>query len=480
MLQTTMENIEQLKLPGSFRNVNTAPSIPTVIADAMELIVRLGERYLWADCLCIVQNDYAQKHVLIQQMDRVYNDAFASIVAVAGEDAASGLPGICQSPRTPHLLAGFFGHHFVATLEKDDGSLDNVLKTSIYDSRAWTFQERLMSRRCLYFAKHQIYFQCSKLVATDLCLYNPPATGGDNNHLKNVNPLIYCNARNWYSSYVELVQMYTKRRMSYSQDALNAFSGIMSLFETQFEMEFIMGLPRNLIPDCLLWLRWDYSVGLERRSLTGEGNQFPSWCWAGWEGQVKFFLTRPSSAEEQLYICEWQPHHTLESPSRLASAQVSENHMGDELDTSLHRDSRFLAIKSSVVHPSKYRYKEETDDKVGYFITDTSGRICGLIFLECIVALERLNDLDPDYGPLQEFLLVSKLSEASSWLLDLAYAEYGVGHRMDEIYSDVGYCTFLVIEHLLEGKYAERFGMGFVAANAWEQAPPQTKEVILG
>lgn len=163
-----MENTEQLKLPGSLRSANTVPSIPTVLADAMELIIHLGERYLWADCLCIVQNDHAQKHVLIQQMDRIYNDAFTSIVAVTGEDAASGLPGVCQSPRTPHLLAGFFGHHFVATLEKDRNSLEQVLDTSGYDSRAWIFQERLLSRRCLYFAKHQMYFQCSKRVTTDL------------------------------------------------------------------------------------------------------------------------------------------------------------------------------------------------------------------------------------------------------------------------------------------------------------------------
>lgn len=225
--------------------------------------------------------------------------------------------------------------------------------------------------------------------------------------------------------------------MSYSQDALNACAGIISLFEAQFKLEFIMGLPRNLFLDCLLWLRLDFSIPLERRTSTGEVNQFPSWCWAGWEGQVQLFLTSPPSADEQMYMCEWYSHKTLESACRLAAAQVSQTDVREEPETSWHRDSRFLTIKSSVVHPSKYRYKEEMEDKVVCFITDTSGRVCGLLFLECIVSLERLNDLDPDFRPLQEFLLISKLSEASSWLVELAHGEFGSGDMMDEVYCDV-------------------------------------------
>jgi hypothetical protein len=475
MLQTTMENIEQLKSPGALKTVGGAmPAMPRVLADAMELLLHLGERYLWADCLCIVQNDYAQKHLLIQQMDRVYSNAFATIAAVAGEDADCGLPGVLRTPRSPYVLAGFFGHHFVATLEDSQDGVFGVLSSSTYDCRAWTFQERLMSRRCLYFAKDQVYFQCSKGISSDVCLYD---NFGMDGRITEINPLVNLKTQNWYNIYIELVKMYTRRRMLFAEDALNAFSGIMSLLENEFQIKFIMGLPNHEFAHCLLWKRSSNSESLVRRKLEGDGYQFPSWCWAGWEGQVKFFLSRQSSSDEKLRELDWQPLQSFDSASQVASDNISQQlqaRVTQESPVHYSRDLRFLSIKSSVVHPSKFKFKKEIDNESGFFITDNSGRICGLLFIDFITDLASLNELDPDYQPLQELLLVSTLVDADSEYIELGWSVEG----LDEEYSEAGFSTFLVIEW--EGKYAERIGMGYVGTNAWERAQPCFKEVVLG
>jgi hypothetical protein len=34
------------------------------------------------------------------------------------------------------------------------------IKSSKWNTRAWTFQERILSRRCLIFVKGRVYFQC--------------------------------------------------------------------------------------------------------------------------------------------------------------------------------------------------------------------------------------------------------------------------------------------------------------------------------
>ncbi|KAM7219426.1 hypothetical protein V8F06_005160 [Rhypophila decipiens] len=70
----------------------------------MMLVKELGERYLWADVLCIVQDDPLQKHQDIKQMDLVYSCATATIVGLHGHNADAGLPGIRPATRKPQVI----------------------------------------------------------------------------------------------------------------------------------------------------------------------------------------------------------------------------------------------------------------------------------------------------------------------------------------------------------------------------------------
>jgi hypothetical protein len=54
----------------------------------------IGERYLWVDSLCIVQDDPQEKHGQIANMDAIYGNAILTINAAAGQDANAGLPGV--------------------------------------------------------------------------------------------------------------------------------------------------------------------------------------------------------------------------------------------------------------------------------------------------------------------------------------------------------------------------------------------------
>jgi Heterokaryon incompatibility protein (HET) len=74
--------------------------LPKVIKDAMELVRLLGERYLWVDSLCIVQDDDDSMHQQIQQMGAIYSAAYITIVAIAGNNAHVGLPGVSLGSRS--------------------------------------------------------------------------------------------------------------------------------------------------------------------------------------------------------------------------------------------------------------------------------------------------------------------------------------------------------------------------------------------
>jgi hypothetical protein len=101
----------------------------------------------------------------MQCMDIIYSKAFAIIVAMHGADAHAGLPGLHPETRTPQQIESIWvsGKSPDLAYREDASSdtpkitmvstpspLDFVLETSVWDSRGWILQERLLSRRCLY------------------------------------------------------------------------------------------------------------------------------------------------------------------------------------------------------------------------------------------------------------------------------------------------------------------------------------------
>jgi len=102
MLRMLKSTLKKYSVAGSLDPQN--PDIPKTISDAMYLVFALGERYLWIDSLCIVQDDTEQKHYYISRMDVIYSNAVATIVALSGKDANAGLPGIRPGSRRPQMI----------------------------------------------------------------------------------------------------------------------------------------------------------------------------------------------------------------------------------------------------------------------------------------------------------------------------------------------------------------------------------------
>lgn len=76
--------------------------LPHTIKNAIVACRRVCHRYLWADMLGIVQDDPDEKKRLNHNMDRVFEGAAVTIIALAGSDAEAGLPGL-QSRVDPPL-----------------------------------------------------------------------------------------------------------------------------------------------------------------------------------------------------------------------------------------------------------------------------------------------------------------------------------------------------------------------------------------
>jgi hypothetical protein len=275
-------NVEQ----DSFGLGSEIGSIPQTIEDAMTVVRELGQRFLFVDSLCIDQRNSTRKLQQIKLMSIIYKGAWATIVALSGECAESGLPRVNMCEKTdsgvvfPQVYSTVDNIRIVSTMP----TLAQQISHSPWDKWAWTLQEALLSWRCLYFTKDQVYC-CESLDDSKCDIFNNPNTspsdfGGGllrNTFVRQPNTgpsMREVNTR--FEKYGELLGMYSSRSMTHDSDAINAFSGILQVLESRYYKNggFCHGLPVTDLRSALLW-EW------EGQSIRRPG--FPPWSWAGWK-----------------------------------------------------------------------------------------------------------------------------------------------------------------------------------------------------
>jgi hypothetical protein len=301
----------------------TPPVLPrkcaTVIEDALKVVKELGFRYLWVDNYCI-SKDSSQRHNQIANMDLVYKNAEVTIIAAAGNDATYGLPGIGSRSRHKQQQVTVQGQKYIMC----QASIGSKSHTSSYPERGWTYQEFFFSRRRLIFSDSQVSFECQHRchpLRQQECMSCPPQAliAGElkgvqrysdhdatdlylrsvsDFHIRSVSRFqIACEPGHSWSPakaaalniFEYHVRQYTKRRLSFDDDALQAVESILNRFANGGSNVYhIQGLPYHAlwwsteesIRLGLLWTHGSTKTPLRRRL------NFPSWSWTGWEGEV--------------------------------------------------------------------------------------------------------------------------------------------------------------------------------------------------
>jgi hypothetical protein len=289
----------------SYKLGEILPTVPATLEDAMVVTRHLGKRYLWADSLCIDQENSVEKAIQIALMSTIYSGAWATIICLSGRSARSGLPrvGTLQGV-VPQLSCEIRGKRLLSVMP----TLSQQISWSPWVSRAWTFQEGLLSPRRLFFTNHQIYFECNSVqcceslddshspfhLASDEqrraaldavpqdSLMGPEDAIGEGvlrDPFRHISSDVEAQfSTDDFERYLTLVHSYTNKKMTHDADSLNAFSAmLMQLAETYYKDGFVQGLPVKDLPRALLW----FHPTLPRRRV-----DFPAWSWAGWAGGV--------------------------------------------------------------------------------------------------------------------------------------------------------------------------------------------------
>ena len=351
---TTRANVLTHILHGGLETA--VDKLPRTIQDAILLVSRLGERYLWIDSLCIVQDSDSSWQLNARAMHLVYGNAYFTICAADG-DSSTGLCAVKPVLRATSLMDplsdGVASMSLDGTQTSEDvyslrpmsaecapgvrlmvtRPLEAVVNDSMWNKRAWTFQERILSRRCLIFAEDRVYFQCRSTGISQDIYTDGKGQGWSldrtNSPLRTLRDLQQRPL--WF--YMKYVGMYTSRNLTKPGDILAAFEGISWLLERYMHAPSLFGIPTSHFDLALLWAPLD-ALRRRRPSLVASlnskntcsqddngncmchfesesfgGKEFPSWSWCGWMGatmEYQFGMIEGCL----LNVREWLKYHT--------------------------------------------------------------------------------------------------------------------------------------------------------------------------
>ncbi|RDW63744.1 hypothetical protein BP6252_11289 [Coleophoma cylindrospora] len=285
-------------------SIGTFPShISRTVTDAITVTRALGYRYLWVDQYCIPQNDEAKKKEQLELMGLIYQKSVLTIIAAGGNSAESGLPGVGSTPRakmpwvaiqstlesasqTPRI------HTFAPALESFGLA---EMEGSRWNTRAWTFQETILSRRRLIFTPAQVLFKCG-VSSTQECIRETEGAdlaweGFDLPLVKDVSRRKEVSQIQYFEN---IVSDYVRRHLTFETDAYNAFLGMLEWFKSLPDpINNLYAIPMlsegsDIDPNhvlslglCWRWYRHSF-VAVRQQSHILRRKCFPSWSWIGW------------------------------------------------------------------------------------------------------------------------------------------------------------------------------------------------------
>lgn len=316
--------------------------IPASIQDAVRVTVGLGFKWLWVDSLCIVQDDQEEMAQQIALMPKIYSEASLTIIASkaakatdgflgnmdfpgSGEDIAFKIPCVGRSDSLSERPARGAVYAFDANQDSIWWKRWKAMDLEPLEKRGWTFQEHWLSSRILEFRTSQVRLTCFNSLSYDISGYPKYFRDGwdwrarrmdwdvqttrDNGELyKTSSEAKGTRMYQWTgecaridstgyersAQFYRMVEAYTERELSNSQDRILAISGVAEVFRQALSDEYLAGIWKESLPLGLLW-RVGSEWGLREAVVSGKPQsrpaqyQAPSWSWAAINSQVSFW-----------------------------------------------------------------------------------------------------------------------------------------------------------------------------------------------
>ena len=374
--------------------------LPKSFKDAIRITHSIGLRYLWIDCLCIIQDSVDDWTTESAVMGRIYEGACCTILAAAAATAHEG----CFWQRNPLSYSpcrvagnaedGLFACDARTTLNQ---SFDKPLYR-----RAWTFQERLLSARVIEFHRFGVEWRCRLGTASEFqpygegflvkdaetnrsTIFGPDARHKPLSIYQNgefrafarllggrVSPPDLVNdatdAFNFHSDWFHIVRKYSNCELTRPSDKLVALSGIVQRIKmANPDLQYGAGLwtnPASHLNTFELDLLWWVSFPRPQSDVY----LAPTWSWASQTGPVRSKALFKTGYTSMIKIRE-----IFLGTSPLDNTHTGAVHGGKLVLTGIVRSLGTLKFTFS---PGLNNYLgmtiTEGDKKIGYFVPDFS------------------------------------------------------------------------------------------------------------
>jgi hypothetical protein len=272
---TTTLNLEQHK-------INIIPEdLPRSFQDAVHVSRFLGIQYLWIDALCIVQDNEEDWLDQAPKMSSIYYNSVLTICSLHGSHADTGLFSTWSSHNIDSLSCRVVTHR-PPVMRGDTSNCPLV-------TRGWTFQERFLSPRLLYFGRDELSWECADTTACECktkVKYSDSMTKGEFYSIMLLNTWAEPDgklAKLWRT----LVQDYSGLGLTVEYDKLPALAGIANFMKRAQIGPYLAGLWKYSFSGDLLW-HIDDKERQNRTLAEAKSNRAPSWSWASVSNKVAY------------------------------------------------------------------------------------------------------------------------------------------------------------------------------------------------
>jgi hypothetical protein len=315
----TLSTIKDLEQRGGLE----VSKMPLVIEDAIQTCILLKQRYLWADRLCIVQDDLVNKQEQIDGMVAIYASAVFALVIAYGDNMNTQIPGVSlhRQTRTSHLQ---FGGLLVENILPD---FKQTIENTAWSTRGWTYQESILPTRKLFLTGVQVMYECQRGL-----LHEDNALNEDSEYEVDLPLRFYGLPSSLFSrsennagfEYTRHVSAYNARSLTYISDVYNALAAITGALYGPVD-SLVHGLPLKDFDHALLW-HPDGESKYEPRSPLDIW--LPSWSWSSVSGRLEY-LTFYGSLLQWAVISGFPPsqHTKLIGTDRNIPSKWAEMHM---------------------------------------------------------------------------------------------------------------------------------------------------------